>query len=74
VFGLLPSIGGLLTALGSLYSLYLLYVGLPKLMKSDPQRTLPYFALIFLIAIVIWIVMMAVTSSLRSYGGPLSVI
>lgn len=41
VFGILPGLA-ILTALGALYSLYVLYLGLPLLMKNPSEKTLPY--------------------------------
>lgn len=54
VFSLIPGLGFL--GLLGLYSLYLFYIGLPVLMKSPPEKTLPYTALIIVAAIVVGIV------------------
>jgi hypothetical protein len=51
VGGVIPAIGGLISFLGLLYSLYLLYLGLPKLMKSPQDRTVGYFVVSLLVAI-----------------------
>lgn len=37
---------------GGLYSLYLIYLGLPISMKSPPEKTLPYIAVAAIIGIV----------------------
>ena len=50
--------------LGSLYSLYLLYVGLPKLMKPAEDKTVIYILAIIGVMIVIGIVVGIVQSSL----------
>jgi len=73
LFMLLPSIGGLFTLLGGLYSLYLLYLGLPKLMRSNPNLTLNYFGLTLVAAVLLAIIIGAVTSCATSYGGPVHI-
>jgi hypothetical protein len=60
VFSILPPLS-ILGILG-LYSLYLLYVGLPKLMKAPEEKALGYTAVVIIIAIVISLVIMAVSS------------
>jgi len=50
--------------LGSLYSLYLLYVGLPKLMKPAEDKTVIYILAIIGVMIVIGIVIGLVQSTL----------
>jgi hypothetical protein len=72
VFGLLPSIA-VLEVIGGLYSLYLLYLGLPKLMKAPQDKAMPYFAVVLVVAIVVGILIGIVTSSVSRMGGPLHV-
>lgn len=57
VFGILSIIPalGLVVLLLSLYSLYLLYTGLPILMKSPPERSFGYTALTVVVVIVVYI-------------------
>ena len=55
VFHLFPALG-ILAFLGALYGLYLLYTGLPKLMKSPPEKAMGYTVVTILCAIVIYIV------------------
>ena len=52
IFNLLPSLA-LLHILG-LYSLYLLYLGLPILMKAPREKALPYTIVVIIAAIVIF--------------------
>jgi Yip1-like protein len=52
IFNLLPSLA-LLHVLG-LYSLYLLYLGLPVLMKAPQEKALPYTIVVIIAAIVIF--------------------
>jgi hypothetical protein len=73
VFLLLPTVGGLFVLLGGLYSLYTLYLGLPKLMRSSPAMTLNYFALILVVAVILALVIGALTSCVGNYGGPIHI-
>ena len=50
VFGLYPTLGFPLAILGGLYSLYALYLGLPRLMRSPEARALTYFAAVLICA------------------------
>ncbi|HUO12913.1 MAG TPA: Yip1 family protein [Caulobacteraceae bacterium] len=56
VFLIIPFLGGLLAAIGGLYSLYLMYLGLPKLMKAPADKTVGYFVVTLLAAIAVYIV------------------
>ncbi|WP_293882779.1 Yip1 family protein [Sphingomonas sp.] len=60
IFGLLPALT-FLALLGGIYSLYLLYLGLPVLMKVTAEKLVPYFAVIIVVAIVIRLVLLALT-------------
>lgn len=73
LFLLLPSIGGLVGLLGGIYSLYLLYVGLPKLMRSEPDHTVGYFVLTLLTIIVLGVLIGSLVSCVGGWGGPVSV-
>ena len=70
---LLPSLGGILALLGGLYSLYLLYLGLPKLMRNDPDQTTTYFALSLVVAIGLAVLVGLVSSCFGGWGGPVSI-
>lgn len=74
IFYLLPS----LTILGlvGLYSLYLLYLGLPVLMKIPADKSVPYIVPIIVAAIVINLVLAAITSRilLSTMAGPTAVL
>jgi hypothetical protein len=61
IFGLVPALS-MLTILG-VYSLYLLYLGLPVLMKSPPDKALSYTVVVILCAIVVFMVIGFVTAS-----------
>jgi len=73
VFALVPGVGGLFGLLGGLYSLYLFYLGLPKLMRSDPEQTLSYFGLCLLVVIGLAILVGSLSSCFGGWGGPVSI-
>ncbi len=56
VFGILAIIPqlGIIGGLLGLYSLYLLYTGLPALMKSPPEKALGYTVLVVVVGIVLF--------------------
>jgi len=69
VFGIFPPLGALGLLL-SLYSLVLLYLGLPKLMKGPEDKRIAYFISIIAVCIVVWLVIGAVMGAVRmSMGG-----
>jgi hypothetical protein len=54
---LLPWLGFLIAIVGAIYSIYLLYLGLPHTMKSPPDRSAGYTAVSVVVAIVLsWII------------------
>lgn len=61
VFSILPALS-IIGALLGLYSLYLLYVGLPILMESPEDKSIPYLAVVIIAAIVLAVVIAAVTA------------
>ena len=68
VFKLIPVLS-FLGILG-LYRLYLLWLGLPPLMKTPPEKSILYTITIVVVAIVVAIVLVAITAviGLRSFG------
>ena len=61
IFSLLPSLS-LLGLLASLYGIYLLFTGLPVLMKAPADKAAAYTAVVVLCAVVFGIVLGALTS------------
>jgi hypothetical protein len=59
IFAIIPSLSIIGFLLG-LYSLYLLYTGLPILMKSPEDKTIPYIVVVTIAVIVIGVVIAAV--------------
>jgi hypothetical protein len=68
VFTLVPALG-ILSILG-LYSLYLLYTGVPILMKVPADKALSYTAAIIVIGIVIGLVAAALSTCILPSRGP----
>jgi hypothetical protein len=68
IFSLIPGLG-LLTILG-LYSLYLLYLGLPKLMKAPPEKAMPYTVVTIIATVVLTLVAGALAAPVaKMFGG-----
>ncbi|HEV2671605.1 MAG TPA: Yip1 family protein [Gemmatimonadales bacterium] len=61
VFALIPALN-IVTLLFSFYSIVLLYVGLPILMKVPKDRAMGYTATVIIVAIVIFVIGQAVIS------------
>lgn len=56
VLGIIPLLGWLLGLLLALYGLYLLYLGLPRLMKNPEDKTIVYEIVVVVVAIIVSIV------------------
>jgi len=69
VVGLLPSLA-VVSVIGFLYSLYLLFVGLPKMMKPPQDKAMSYTIVTLLCAAGAWIIVSVVASSVT--GGAAS--
>ena len=68
IFSLLPALA-MLGLLAALYSIYLLYTGLPVLMKSLPEKSGVYTAVVIVAAIVMGVVIAAVGSIFMPSGA-----
>ncbi|MFP8777874.1 Yip1 family protein [Hydrogenophaga sp. RWCD_12] len=68
VFNLIPALS-MLGVLAGLYSIYLLYTGIPVLMKAPQEKALGYTAVLIVCGIVAGLIMGAV-SAMFSGGGP----
>ena len=51
---IIPVLGGLIALVGWVYTLHILYLGLPKLMKSPADKTVGYFVVSLVVAIVVY--------------------
>lgn len=68
IFSLLPSLS-MLGLLAALYSIYLIYTGLPVLMKNPPEKSLVYTVVILVAGIVMAVVIGAVGSLFMPHGA-----
>jgi len=67
IFMIIPSLG-ILSIVG-LYSLYLLFIGLPVMMKSPQDKSLGYTVVVILCAIVLFAIVGAITSRMMGFGS-----
>lgn len=65
IFVLLPWLGYLLMLAGGIYSIYLMYLGLPVTMRSPPEKAVGYTAVVIVIAFVLNLIIGAITSGLN---------
>ncbi len=65
---IVPALGWLIAIAGAVYSIYLLYLGLPHTMKSPPDKAVGYTAVSIIIAIVVWFVVGAIVGSITAIG------
>jgi Yip1 domain len=74
LFAIIPSLA-IIGSLAGLYGLYLLYVGLPKLKKTPPDKHVGYFVVSLIVMIVVSIVVGLILSTILmsvfglSYGS-----
>lgn len=68
VFQVLPMLG-ILALLGSLYGCYLLYLGLPRVMKAPADKATGYAVVTIIVAIVVSIVIGVVTTAIGGVAG-----
>jgi hypothetical protein len=57
IFSILPALGGLLRLLGLIYSLYLLFTGIPFMMKTPAEKAGGYAAVVIIAWILLYIVL-----------------
>jgi hypothetical protein len=68
---LMPSLA-LLVLIASIYGFYLLYLGLPVVMKSAPDKTVVYLIAIVVAAIVVGIVIGLITGAVTHSFAPVA--
>ncbi len=71
ILSLLPGIGPLLQLLAAVYGIYLLYLGLPVMMRSPPARAVGYTATVIVCTIVLFVVLgllMSLTGRTTGFG------
>ena len=67
---LVPGLGGLIVLAGGIYSIYLLYLGLPNTMKCPADRTVGYATVISVMTIVLSVVINAIAGGVMGTGSP----
>jgi hypothetical protein len=67
---LLPGLAGLIALAGGIYSVYLLYLGLPHTMKVPADRAVPYTAVAVIIALVVGWIVALITSGIYGVTVP----
>jgi hypothetical protein len=65
---ILPAIGWLIALAGSIYGIYLLYLGLPHTMKAPQEKAAGYTAVTIIIAIVLHFVAAAIVGTIVGFG------
>ena len=71
VFGILaiiPFLGWIAAVIGGLYGIYVMYLGLPKLMKSPQEKSVPYLIVVIVCAIVLWWVIALLSTCAAGMG------
>ena len=80
LFGLLPSFGTLLSLVAGLYGIYVLYLGLPVVIRSKPDRAVAYTVSVVIFTIILGIILGALsaavgvgrTQGFAAFSGPSS--
>jgi Yip1 domain len=67
VFNILPALS-ILGLLASLYGIYLLYLGAPRLMKVPEEKAIAYTAVVIICAIVVGLIVGAVSAAVTGAG------
>jgi hypothetical protein len=62
----IPIVGGLILLVGAIYAIYLLYLGLPVLMRSPSDKTIGYMIVAIICAIVVWTVLFFIIGLIAS--------
>jgi Yip1 domain len=68
VFLIIPWVGYLLAFLMALYGLYILYLGLPKLMKNPADKTIVYEIVLVVVVIIVMVVINAIANAITMGG------
>jgi len=68
LFAFVPGLRGLIVLAGMLYSIYLLYLGLPILKDTPSDRVVPYMIAIFVVSIIVFFVINGILGTLLGVG------
>jgi hypothetical protein len=66
IFNIIPYVGWILALVGAIYSLYLLFVGLPKLMKPPADKGVIYTLACIAVIIILYIIIAFITARVRA--------
>jgi hypothetical protein len=66
---IVPWLGVLVALLGGLYSIYLLNMGLPFMMKNPPEKSIGYTAVTIIVVIVLSLIIGFVVRSVTGFGS-----
>ena len=66
---ILPVLGALLAIAGGIYAIYLIYLGLPQLMKCPPERAGVYTAVIVVVALVLSLIIGVIVGGMAGAGA-----
>jgi hypothetical protein len=69
---ILPWLGMLIMIAGGIYSIYLLYLGLPNTMKAPNDKAVGYTVVVIIVGIVMGIVVGMVTAAITGTGAAMS--
>lgn len=69
VFVIIPVLGWLVSLLGSLYSLYLFFLGAPVLMKVPEAKVVAYTAVVVVVGIVVGFAIAMINASIIGMGA-----
>jgi len=70
IFSLLPTLALLGAVVGGLYGLYLLYLGLPRLMKAPEDKAVIYTAVVVVVTILCVFLVSAIVGAFAMQGTP----
>src|SRR4051812_20850574 len=67
IFMIIPVLGWIIALVGAVYSIYLLFVGLPKLMKPNPGQGVPYTVVAIVAMIILYVIIIYITAAARVF-------
>lgn len=73
IFQIIPFLGSVVAFVGAIYALYLLYLGLMRVMKSPPDKAVGYTVVVVLVAIVVGFAVNLVVAAI-GFGPSMQVI
>ncbi len=66
IFNIIPALA-ILGVIGGLYSLYLLFIGLPMLMKAPPDKGTTYTVVVIIVVIIVYFIVGALAARMRFF-------